>query len=278
MLRLPLYLLITLAPALCGCGRVVFRPDTPPAGQPVTLTAQQQQQIAMREQELQRRADQLDRDNQELETLLAQSRQQVQLLGEQVTATQGQLRATTERLAATQQDNSDLKNRTDQLLAANQQKSQMVGFSPNSSLLQPLRLSGLPGVDVRQDGDVIRVTLAADELFYTDSAQLQPTGEQLTSQVATQLLQAYPGHRIGIEGHTDGSPIASPQHPTNHHLSVARATSVYDTLRRTGVPVAQLFVIGHGANHPLVSNATEQGRRKNRRLELVVYPETVRRR
>lgn len=263
-----------------GCGRVVFRPNGPTAGQPqpVTLTYDQQQQIAQREQDLQRRAEQLDRDNQELESLLAQSRQQVQLLGDQVNATQDQLRATTERLAATQTDNTELRNRTEQLLASNQQQSRTIGFAPNSSLLQPIQLRGLTGVDIRQDGDVIRVALPADQLFYTDTAQLQPTGERLASSVATQLMEAYPGHMIGIEGHTDGAPIASPQYPTAQHLSVAQATAVYDALRRTGVPAAQLFTVGQGANHPLVSNATEAGRQKNRRLEMVVYPETLRRR
>lgn len=266
---------------VAGCGRVVFRPNQTAAATPqqaVSLSAEQQQLLAQREQDLQRRAHQLDRDNQELESLLAQSQQQTQLLTEQIVATQSQLKATAERLASTQTDNSELRQRTDALLASTQQSAQSVGFAPNSSLLEPISLRGLPGVDVRQDGDVIRVALPADQLFYTASPQLQPTGERLASTVATQLLQAYPGHMLGIEGHTDGAPVASQQHPTSHHLSVAQATSVYDTLRRTGVPAAQMFVIGHGSNHALVSNATEAGRQKNRRLEMVVYPERVRRR
>ncbi|TWT99619.1 putative lipoprotein YiaD precursor [Botrimarina colliarenosi] len=262
-----------------GCGRVVFRPSGTPTGQPqpVTLNYDQQQQIAQREQDLQRRAEQMDRDNQELESLLAQSRQQVQLLGDQVTATQQQLRATADQLASTQSDNSDLRNRTEKLLASTQQ-TRTIGFAPNSSLLEPIQLRGLTGVDIRQDGDVIRVALPADQIFYSDSAQLQPTGERLAASVATQLMEAYPGHMIGIEGHTDGAPVASAQYPTPLHLSVAQATAIYDALRRTGVPAAQLFTVGQGANHPLVSNATEAGRQKNRRLEMVVYPETLRRR
>lgn len=280
MPRYSLLPLLLVALSAGGCGRVVFRPDQTVAGQPqpVTLSYEQQQQIAQREQELQNRANQLDADNQELETLLAQSRQQVQLLGDQMTATQGQLRATAERLAATQTDNEELRNRTDELLAANTRPMRSIGFAPNSSMLEPIRLQGLSGVDVRQDGDVIRVALPADQVFYTASPQMQPTGERLAMQVASQLLEAYPDHMIGIEGHTDGAPIASPQYPTAQHLSVAQATAVYDALRRTGVPPQQLFVVGQGSNHPLVSNATEAGRQRNRRLELVVYPETIRRR
>lgn len=266
-------LCVCLSLLATGCGRVVFRPDQPVGPQAVTLNPQQQQALAQREQELQGRADQLDRDNAELESLLAQSRQQVQLLNDQIVATQGQLRATAERLASSQENNTELRERTDALLASSQTPAATVGFTPNSSLLEPVRLSGLPGVSVRQDGDVIRVAAAVDELFYTASPQMQPTGERLVERIAAQLFQAYPGHMVGIEGHTDGAPTGSAQYPTAHHLSVAQATAVYDALRRGGAPVSQLFVIGHGSNHPVVSNATEAGRRKNRRLEMVVYPE-----
>jgi flagellar motor protein MotB len=61
-------------------------------------------------------------------------------------------------------------------------------------------------------------------------------------------------------------------------MAVAQAMAVYDALTRTaGIPPQQLFVVGHGGSQPLVSNATEAGRARNRRVELVIYPETVRR-
>lgn len=256
-----------------GCGRVVFRPQQPP--QTVQLTLDQQQQIAQREQELRSRAEQLDRDNQELETLLAQSRQQSQLLSDQIVATQDQLRSTVEQLTTSEETNSELKKRT-QALVASVSTPAVGGIRPNSTLLRPLQLSGVSGVSVRQDGDVIRAAVESDQLFYTNAAQLQPSGERLLQAVISELTRAYPGHLIGIEGHTDGAPLVSSQHSSSHHLSVAQATAAYDVLRRSGVPAAQMFVIGHGSNHPLVSNATEAGRKKNRRIELVVYPETVR--
>jgi len=59
---------------------------------------------------------------------------------------------------------------------------------------------------------------------------------------------------------------------------VAQAMAVYDMLTRGGgMPPRQLFVVGHGGSHPLVSNATDAGRARNRRVELVIYPETMRR-
>ena len=41
------------------------------------------------------------------------------------------------------------------------------------------------------------------------------------------------------------------------------------------MPESQMFVIGHGANHPIASNASDQGKARNRRVEFVVYPERM---
>jgi flagellar motor protein MotB len=272
-------LLLCVALSMLGCGRVVFTPKgATPQGQPLALSPQQQQTLAVQQQQLQQRADALDRDNQELEALLAQSRQQMQLMREQVAATQDQLKATTDRLASVQADNQQLESRT-QALTASVQSPAGAEIRANNTLLRPLQVANLPGVNVRQDGDTIRVTLAGDQLFQPGSPQLQAGADQKLRQVASELLTNYPDHLIGIEGHTDSSSPLSTQYPTPHHLSVAQATAVYEHLRQSlGAAPEQLFVIGHGANHPLVSNATTAGQSQNRRIELVVYPETTRRR
>jgi flagellar motor protein MotB len=261
-----------------GCGRVVFTPKGAQApGQPIALTPQQQTQLAMQQQQLQQRADALDRDNQELEALLAQSRQHEQLMRDQTVAMQEQLKATSDRLAALHSDNQQLQSRT-QALTASVQQPVGAEIRANNTLLKPLQSANMPGVNVRQDGDTIRVTIAGDTLFAPGSAQLQPGADQLLRQVASDLMTNYPDHRIGIEGHTDNQTGMSAQYPTPHHLSVAQATTVYELLRQSlGASAEQLFVIGHGANHPQVSNATPAGQAQNRRIELVVYPETTRR-
>jgi chemotaxis protein MotB len=263
-----------LLPWAVGCGRVVFTPNT--QQQAMTLTPPQQEALAQQTQQIQARAAALDRDNQELEALLAQSRQQLQLMRDQVVATQDQLRATTSQLATAQQDNATLKDRTQALTASSQQRA-VAEIRANNTLLRPLSLSNLPGVEVRQDGDTIRVTIPGDQLFTSGTAQLQPSAQQLLTTVAQDLLTNYPQQLIGIEGHTDSGQLLSPQFPSSHHLAVAQATAVYDVLRRSvNAAPQQFFLIAHGANHPLVSNATPAGQVKNRRIELVVYPETVR--
>jgi flagellar motor protein MotB len=273
--RIVLALALALSACSPGCNRQMVATNQPPPA--VTITPQQQQAIAQQQQQYQQRAAGLDRDNQELASLLAQSRQQIQLLEEQMRATQAQLRDTTDRLASVQSDNDQLRSRTTALTASMQTRGQ-VEIRANNSLLRNLSIANLPGVSVRQDGDVVRIELPADQLFNFGTAQFKPGSDALLRAAVADLVQNYPQQLIGIEGHTDGSPPATPQYPSDQHLAVAQATAVYDMLTRSGgMPAKQLFVVGHGGSHPIVSNATEAGRARNRRIELVVYPETMRR-
>jgi len=196
------------------------------------------------------------------------------LLQEQIAATQTQLRDTTDRLATAQADNDLLRNRTTALAASVQTRSQ-AEIRANNSMLRSLTVANMPGINVRQDGDVIRIELPADQLFNTGTAQPKLGADALLRTIGADLVQNYPQQLIGIEGHTDGSPMTSPQYPTDQHLAVGQAMAVYDGLVRIGgMPPKQLFVVAHGSSHPLVSNATEQGRARNRRIEIVIYPET----
>jgi flagellar motor protein MotB len=259
--------------ATVGCGRMAYTPN--PTQAAITLSPQQQQALAQQTQQYQQRATDLDRDNQELQSLLAQSRQQVQLTEEQLRATQSLLRERADQLAAIQTDNDQLRTRTTAMAASIQSRT-MAEIRPNNSLMRNLTITNLPGVEVRQDGDVIRVELPADQLFAVGSAQIKYGSEELIRSVGADLVRNYPQQIIGVEAYTGSTPVTSPQFPTPHHLSVAQATAVYDALVRTaGVPPNQLFVVGHGSNHPIVSNATDAGRARNHRIELVIYPETV---
>ena len=274
-----LVVLLSIALVSIGCGRVVFTPKGAQAQtQPMALSPDQQQLLASQMQTLQQRADALDRDNQELESLLAERGQQMQLMRDQTIAMQDQLKATTDRLASAQADNQQLQNRT-QALTASAQQTVRAEIRANNTLLKPLQSANLQGVSMRQDGDTIRVTIAGDSLFMPGTSQWQSGADQTLRQVASDLMTNYPDHLIGIEGHTDNGSARSPQYPTPHHLSVAQATAAYELLRQSlNAAPEQLFVIGHGANHPIVSNATPAGQAQNRRIELVVYPETTRRR
>ena len=254
-----------------GCGRLVFNPKHPTSA----AVQQQVQTLAQQNQEYQARAQQLDTDNQQLEALLAQSRQQVQLLTDEVAVTRKSLKETSAQLASLQSDNQQLRQTTSQLVSTAEQQRRGE-IRANNSLLKNLTIRDLPGIDVRQDGDVVRVEVPGDRLFMPGSPYFQTGAQQLLVSVATDLRRSFPDHIIGIEGHTDNRATHSQQYPTHHHLSAAQALSVYNLLvQQHAMPASQLFVIGHGANHPVVSNASEEGQKRNRRIEIVVYPDRI---
>jgi flagellar motor protein MotB len=246
-----------------------------PNAQAAAAADQQMQLVAQQSQEYQTRAQSLDRDNQELETLLAQSRQKVQLLTDEVSATRDQLRSTTDQLLAMRDDNSQLRNKTSALMASATQR-ESGEIRANNSMTKNLKIADMPGVKIRQDGDQLRVEVPADQLFMPGSPYLKDDAKPLLVSIATDLRQNFPEHIVGIEGHTDDSPTHSQQHPSNHHLSAAQALAVYNAVIEQGtMPAVQIFVIGHGGNHAVVSNATEEGKARNRRIEFVVYPERI---
>lgn len=239
----------------------------------VSQLQQQGAQLAQQNQELTTRASTLDEDNQELSTLLAQSQQQNRLLSDQVGALREQLGDTTSQLARLRDEYSRTSEHTN-ALAASLRKRAGASISANSSLGRTVESLNIPGVEVRKDGDVLRIELPGNRLFAPGSARLVPDAAPLIDRVAAEILRVYPKQVVGVEGHTDNDPIQTSGWSNNHQLSTGRAMAVYDHLvGRSGLKANQLFVVGHGQNHPVVSNASAAGKERNRRVELVVYPD-----
>src|SRR4029079_7357885 len=185
---------------------------------------QQQATLVQRNQELQSRASTLDRDNQELESLLAQTRQQGKVLEDHVAALREQLSSATTQLAQLRDEKHPTDKQTQAQMASTRRR---VGaqITANNSLQRNLPPLNLSGIDVRADGDVVRVELPAARLFQPGSAMLQPVAGPLLDSVAAELPLSYPDQRIGVEGHTDGDLIRSGM-GDNQQISVARATAV----------------------------------------------------
>jgi outer membrane protein OmpA-like peptidoglycan-associated protein len=101
--------------------------------------------------------------------------------------------------------------------------------------------------------------------FETGSATLtEASSRQLGSLAA--MLTAYPNVTTSVRGHTDdtGDPAA------NKKLSADRAAAVQQALVARGVPASRITSEGFGAEQPIASNDSEEGRARNRRVELMV--------
>ncbi len=256
--------------ALAGCA------DNPMVLQGRVAQYQQQQSALQKQNELyQSRIDTLDKDNQRKEALLAQQQQQTKLLEDRLNAVTEQLRSTTAQLAQVRGDKQEIDSKA-KALTASMRRQAGVSITPNNSFLQTLPAIRYADVHVRRDGDVIRVELPGNQLFDPGSARVRPAAMNMIADVAIEIRRTYPDQLLGIEGHTDSDPVTGGQYRTNHELSAARALAVYDVLVNSQrYKPEQLFVVGHGGNHPAVSNGTLAGKQRNRRVELVIYPDRL---
>lgn len=259
---------------LTGCNPSPYLP------QPQTAAAWQQPPAAQTPPanqaemfDLNRRATALDANNRDLHAQLAQSRQQVQLLQQQVTLLQKQLSETAQRLQQAQVAKEQSERKYESLQASTTRRGGAI-ITANTSSRQTLRLIEIPGLNARQDGETIRITLPTDQLFPPGAAQLVGTAFPVLDSLAAELARNYPRQLVSIEGHTDNSPVAGGV--SSHQLAAAQAIAVFDTLtRRNRLPSQHFFVVAQGPNRPIASNATQAGQTANRRIELVVHPETV---
>jgi OmpA-OmpF porin, OOP family len=100
--------------------------------------------------------------------------------------------------------------------------------------------------------------------FDTGKASIEPDSMAAVGQIAA-MMKDNPGLRIAVEGHTDD--VGDPK--SNQALSEQRARAVMSAIVRQGVDAGRLTAAGYGQARPIADNKTEEGRAKNRRVELV---------
>ncbi len=101
-------------------------------------------------------------------------------------------------------------------------------------------------------------------LFDTGKATIRPESQATVKQVI-EMMKAHPELKVSVEGHTDNVGSAA----SNRALSQQRAQSVAAAITAQGVAPARLTAAGFGQDKPVADNGTEDGRAKNRRVELV---------
>jgi flagellar motor protein MotB len=219
------------------------------AQQPQGFAWQQQPQsqpYVAQMQDLNRRVAQLDANNRDLHMQLAQSQQNAQLAGNEVTQLRKQLTDTATQLRTAMLAKQDAEKKVDAITASTRLRGGAT-ITANNSIKSTLAPINLPGFDVRQDQDVIRIALPADQLFRQGTVQMLPGGQQALDGVADAIARTYPRQRIGIEGHTD-TPPSGALPTTSHQLSAAQAYAVFESLAtRSRLPASQMFVISQGA-------------------------------
>lgn len=130
-------------------------------------------------------------------------------------------------------------------------------------------------IALHQAKEKLTVTIPDRILFPSGQATLTPDGERIIAKVGV-ILAKVAGQRLLIEGHTDNVPIGatlSMRFPSNWELSSARAAEVVKYLiTHAHLSSQQLSAVGRADTSPVASNATEEGRQLNRRIEIIVLP------
>lgn len=122
-------------------------------------------------------------------------------------------------------------------------------------------------IGIQNTGDSLIVTLPQDITFATDSFSVQP-GLRNDLRTVANNLNDYPESVVQVLGHTDNEGDAG----YNQTLSERRANAVADALMEAGVQFERIQTIGRGEDQPVASNLTDQGRARNRRVEIVILP------
>jgi chemotaxis protein MotB len=128
---------------------------------------------------------------------------------------------------------------------------------------------GIPpgSVTTHMSSEGLVISLNEIGFFPSGSAEVRPRALEMLASLAASL----PDAPVRIEGHTDNIPIHTAQYATNWELSTARASTIARlVLDHSGIRPANLSAAGYAEFHPVASNATEEGRSKNRRVDIIV--------
>jgi len=130
-------------------------------------------------------------------------------------------------------------------------------------------------VQVHLDRRGLVITLLSDKSYYdSGSAELRPQTMRILDEIATFLRRN--DNLIRVEGNTDDVPIATAAFPTNWELSTARAVNVVRYLHEhDAISPTRLSAAGYGEFHPRTTNATDDSRQQNRRVDVVLLNASI---
>jgi outer membrane protein OmpA-like peptidoglycan-associated protein len=150
---------------------------------------------------------------------------------------------------------------TEQQKALDQQRADI---AKNQALIEELKKRN---IEARETSRGVMVNLPSVN-FQFDSAELTSDGRGRVDQIAGIVKREAANRRIAVEGHASRESAA--QEAYNQRLSERRADTVADALAGDGVRNSQISSRGLGTRSPIASNDNEEGRRQNRRVEVII--------
>jgi outer membrane protein OmpA-like peptidoglycan-associated protein len=145
----------------------------------------------------------------------------------------------------------------------------IIGYKMDQQIKELKEQTAGSGVDVTptDDGRAILVNLPDGVTFDVGSATLKPQFRDTLDKIAASM-KLYPDSLIDVYGHTDSTGSDA----FNQNLSENRARTVADYLAMRGVSSSRIRSRGFGETMPVADNGTDEGRAKNRRVEIKIVP------
>lgn len=154
----------------------------------------------------------------------------------------------------------DLDDDAEEQERARQEERERIA-AENTDLMRALEARG---VDVRESDRGVVINLP-DILFQSGKFDLTTPARETVGEIA-EILKTAPRRFIAVEGHTDS--LGTIEY--NHRLSEARGRAVVTELEASGIPARLITMRAYGETTPIASNKSEQGRTRNRRVEVII--------
>lgn len=213
-----------------------------------------------------------------LEDLLEHERKNNAVLKEAYAKLQGSL---DKSIAQNSQGNVNISKLVDEINASNKyiqhlvntkNKSDSLNMVLTNNLTRSLSREEMRDVDVQVLKGVVYISLSDNMLYKSGSYEISDKAGETLSKIA-KIIQDYKDYEVLIEGNTDSDPISTTNIRNNWDLSALRASSVVQALQiKYNVDPKRLTAGGRGEYNPIASNASAEGKARNRRTQIIITP------
>lgn len=235
----------------------------------------EKEQLTGERASLTKEKDRLTADNRELEQVLKAKSdtlsKNITDLRQRVSEMQNDSVKLQETIASREKENAKLKEDIALLQKAKEEEVKKTSKT-YEELLDKMKGEIAKGeVTISELQGKLTVNMVEAILFDSGRAVVKPGGLKILQKVVD-ILQGIKDKMIRIEGHTDNVPIHTAQFPSNWELSAARAINVAHYLQQQGLDPTLLSAVAYGEYRPVAGNDTEEGKAKNRRIEIILVP------
>lgn len=228
--------------------------------------AAMEKRVAEAEAEAKQTAQQAEAARKEAEQTRAQAQMQAEQAAQELARTRDEMKAAADQKQRLESEKNQLSRDMEELRTerANLEKSMEALKEEKATLSGRLQAALSKVADTQQSARGMIVNLP-DILFAVNEATLKPEATLVLAKLAGILL-IMQDLNLRVEGHTDSTGTAA----HNLKLSQQRADSVLDFLTRQGISTQRMKAVGYGMDRPVADNNSAEGRRKNRRVEIVI--------